>query len=225
MAKHTITAWSPEEDARLRGLWDEGHSTAEIARRMGRTKNSVVGRVHRLAFPARPSPIQPKRPISVAPARIRRNSAAEVRAAWARQKQHQQGATRAPVQPGRWGIHPGLAALPIPAEAGDPGRSGPAGMVDLDRATGRSSLTLPPAEAIPRLGVFSGRQDEGCRWPMWGHAERPTQVFCCGPRWVREDGTKAAYCDRHAARAFTRTFVAEPVVITRRTFAWGGRAA
>ena len=36
----------------------EGHSTAEIGRRLGVSKNAVVGKAHRLDLPARPSPIR-----------------------------------------------------------------------------------------------------------------------------------------------------------------------
>lgn len=50
--------WSEETIARLRVLWDEGHSTAEIGRKLGVTKNAVVGKAHRLELPARPSPIR-----------------------------------------------------------------------------------------------------------------------------------------------------------------------
>lgn len=50
--------WSAEAIERLRALWAEGHSTAEIGRRMGVTKNAVVGKAHRLNLPARPSPIR-----------------------------------------------------------------------------------------------------------------------------------------------------------------------
>lgn len=50
--------WNDDAIARLRALWDEGHSTAEIGRRMGVTKNAVVGKAHRLELPARPSPIR-----------------------------------------------------------------------------------------------------------------------------------------------------------------------
>ena len=50
--------WNDETIARLRILWDEGHSTAEIGRRMGVTKNAIVGKAHRLELPARPSPIR-----------------------------------------------------------------------------------------------------------------------------------------------------------------------
>jgi len=50
--------WNDETIARLRAFWDEGHSTAEIGRRLGITKNAVVGKAHRLNLVARPSPIR-----------------------------------------------------------------------------------------------------------------------------------------------------------------------
>jgi len=50
--------WTDEVIARLRLLWSEGHSTAEIGRRLGVSKNAVVGKAHRLELPARPSPIR-----------------------------------------------------------------------------------------------------------------------------------------------------------------------
>jgi GcrA cell cycle regulator len=50
--------WTEELIARLRALWDEGHSTAEIGRMLGVSKNAVVGKAHRLNLPARPSPIR-----------------------------------------------------------------------------------------------------------------------------------------------------------------------
>jgi GcrA cell cycle regulator len=50
--------WNSEAIDTLRSLWAEGHSTAEIGRRMGVSKNAVVGKAHRLDLPARPSPIR-----------------------------------------------------------------------------------------------------------------------------------------------------------------------
>lgn len=50
--------WNAETIERLRGLWAEGYSTAEIGRRMGISKNAVVGKAHRLNLPSRPSPIR-----------------------------------------------------------------------------------------------------------------------------------------------------------------------
>ena len=50
--------WSEETIVRLRALWSEGLSTAEIGRRLGVSKNAVVGKAHRLVRPARPAPIK-----------------------------------------------------------------------------------------------------------------------------------------------------------------------
>ena len=67
--------WAEETIVRLRTLWDEGLSTAEIGRRLGVSKNAVVGKAHRLDLPARPSPIRrdgsgPAAPRRSAPRRI-----------------------------------------------------------------------------------------------------------------------------------------------------------
>ena len=50
--------WNDETINRLGALWEEGHSTAEIGRRMGITKNAVVGKAHRMNLKPRPSPIR-----------------------------------------------------------------------------------------------------------------------------------------------------------------------
>jgi GcrA cell cycle regulator len=69
--------WAEETIRRLRDLWDEGLSTADIGRRLGLTKNAVVGKAHRLDLPARPSPIrrdgQP-RPVYVRKPRVLRET-------------------------------------------------------------------------------------------------------------------------------------------------------
>ncbi len=52
--------WTPGLITNLAKLWDEGHSTAEIGRRLGISRNSVIGKAHRLALSPRPSPL--KRP-------------------------------------------------------------------------------------------------------------------------------------------------------------------
>lgn len=50
--------WTPDTITHLRALWEEGHSTAEIGRRLGVSKYAVTGKVHRIGLPARPSPTQ-----------------------------------------------------------------------------------------------------------------------------------------------------------------------
>ncbi|MDE8347049.1 MAG: GcrA family cell cycle regulator [Acidocella sp.] len=50
--------WTDEAIAKLKTLWTEGLSTAEIGRRLNISKNAVVGKAHRLNLAPRPSPIR-----------------------------------------------------------------------------------------------------------------------------------------------------------------------
>ena len=49
--------WTSERVERLNELFEEGLPTAEIGRRLGLTKNAVIGRLHRSAMTRRdPAP-------------------------------------------------------------------------------------------------------------------------------------------------------------------------
>ena len=50
-------AWTEQMVEDLKKMWDEGLTTGEIGKRLNVSKNSIVGKVHRLQLPARPSPI------------------------------------------------------------------------------------------------------------------------------------------------------------------------
>jgi GcrA cell cycle regulator len=50
--------WNETIIGELKALWAEGLSTAEIGRRLGISKNAVVGKAHRLDLSPRPSPIR-----------------------------------------------------------------------------------------------------------------------------------------------------------------------
>ena len=52
-----VLFWTEELDEKLRALWAQGLSMSQIAGQIGRSKNSVAGRVHRLDLPPRGSPI------------------------------------------------------------------------------------------------------------------------------------------------------------------------
>lgn len=56
-----FTTWDQEQSDRLRQLWDQGYPASEIGEMMGRTKNQIVGRAHRLHLPSRGSPIRRSR--------------------------------------------------------------------------------------------------------------------------------------------------------------------
>lgn len=53
-------AWTDEMVDQLRAMWVEGLTTGEIGKRLGVSKNSIVGKVHRLGLSGRPSPIKKK---------------------------------------------------------------------------------------------------------------------------------------------------------------------
>jgi GcrA cell cycle regulator len=59
--------WDDAIIAKLRTLWAEGHSTAEIGRRLGASKNAIVGKAHRLDLEERPSPIRRENGVIAAP--------------------------------------------------------------------------------------------------------------------------------------------------------------
>lgn len=47
-------AWSTEEDAALRKMWiEDGLTASQCAARFGRSRNAIIGRVHRLKLPKR----------------------------------------------------------------------------------------------------------------------------------------------------------------------------
>jgi GcrA cell cycle regulator len=51
-----MTEWTDHTIERLRTLWGEGHSTAEIGRRLGHSKNAIIGKARRHGLPGRSSP-------------------------------------------------------------------------------------------------------------------------------------------------------------------------
>ena len=53
-------AWTDKMVEDLKIMWKQGLTTGEIGKRLGVSKNSIVGKVHRLQLDARPSPIRKK---------------------------------------------------------------------------------------------------------------------------------------------------------------------
>lgn len=188
--------WTEETILRLRAFWAEGISTAEIGRRLGVSKNAVVGKAHRLDLTARPSPIHWDRD-GQAP-RPRRPASAP----------RPSGPTLPPL---------GSARVVVPASA-------PAGMASVRaspaapparpaaaqaaaiaaQALGR---TIPPpprpvAAPPPRLHTVTPRPYGGrvvtCCWPL-GEPGTKDFHFCDGSSVPGKP-----YCEEHAQLAYVK---------------------
>ena len=54
-------AWTEKMVEDLKIMWKQGLTTGEIGKRLGVSKNSIVGKVHRLQLSGRPSPIKKRK--------------------------------------------------------------------------------------------------------------------------------------------------------------------
>ncbi|GGG35398.1 hypothetical protein GCM10010964_24100 [Caldovatus sediminis] len=184
--------WSVEAIDRLRVLWAEGLSTAEIGRRMGVSKNAVVGKAHRLNLPARPSPIRrdPSAPrVAAAPGPAARTAASCAPAVAPRQA------------PG--GASGMAAAGGGLAERGSGGTSPAAGPIGRGRAAVPVARATAVATAVPPAAVVRsfprlGGTTRSCCWPI-GEPGTPEFRFCGG-----EAMPGKPYCAEHAAVAYVR---------------------
>ena len=70
-------AWTDQMVEDLKVMWKQGLTTAEIGKRLGVSKNSIVGKVHRLGLSGRPSPIKKKEDKTAASAPEGKKTSAE----------------------------------------------------------------------------------------------------------------------------------------------------
>ena len=191
--------WTDETIERLRTLWAEGHSTEEIGRRMGVSKNAIVGKAHRLRLPSRPSPIrkQPYQDISDRDAEITRMSAngMSIVAIAAHYKMSSKTVHRVLKRGGPRVSLRGIQTLPrlssLDAPPPDP------------RRTYVQGNRLPPVRIVeppppPPVRLEPRPIGASCCWPF-GDPRTPSFRFCDVPI---ERG--ATYCAEHRAIAYER---------------------
>ncbi|SUE43372.1 GcrA family cell cycle regulator [Roseomonas gilardii] len=167
--------WTAEAIETLQALWAEGHSTAEIGRRMGISKNAVVGKAHRLNLSARPSP-------------IRREEAGEARVA-------------EPAMPRVAAEAPRPATPPMaPPPAPRPAAAAPAAVTPAAPAPAPRSAPAPraPVAAPPVVRPFQRSGARTCCWPI-GEPGTPEFRFC-----TAEAVQGRPYCSEHASIAYVK---------------------
>ncbi|MFC3123865.1 GcrA family cell cycle regulator [Pseudoroseomonas globiformis] len=168
--------WTTEAIDALKALWAEGHSTAEIGRRMGISKNAVVGKAHRLSLPARPSPI--RRETGTSPAAASR-----------------------PVQEPKPAVIPATRpSTPLPVATLPPATRPIAPPAAL--AQPRPAAPPPPRRPAPVPSAvvrpFQRLGGRSCCWPI-GEPGTPEFRFC-----TAEAINGKPYCPEHASIAYVK---------------------
>lgn len=182
-------AWTDEMVEELKRLWAEGVTTGEIGRRLNISKNSIVGKVHRLGLSGRPSPIKKKS--EDAPAKPAAQTPAKEKPAKTVKKESiTKPAAKTPepaVAEEKKPAAPKIQAKPSSAETNEE---------DIKLA---KSLNIPLADA-PKKEFLSltDLDNHTCRWPI-GDPKDENFHFC--GRKVRLGQT---YCEEHAAIAYVK---------------------
>lgn len=170
--------WDDETIRLLRDLWAQGLSTAEIGRRLGVSKNAIVGKAHRLELDARPSPIRrDSKPVSERPVVVPRMA----------------GPTLPPL------TSTDVPAVAAPAPA--PTNVQPLRPVQMapPRPAAPQSVTAPaPRPAMQPAPIQARRSAPSCCWPI-GEPGTKTFRFC-------DDMSVPGkpYCDEHAKLAYVK---------------------
>lgn len=176
--------WNDQTKARLRALWAEGVTTAEIGRRLGCSKSAIVGMAHRMDLPARPSPIRAagQGPNAAKPRRAHAGAATPppLSTASAEAAPVRVGYTPAAAPLGGLRPAPGVPPSPLPTPALPQARP-PA-----------PSPVAPPRPAFVR-------PSSECCWPI-GEPGTKGFRFCGDPSIPGK-----SYCPPHRDKAFVAT--------------------
>ncbi len=202
--------WTEESISRLRSLWQDGLSTAEIGRRMQITKNAVVGKAHRLTLPPRPSPIRKGLELASTSLQAQRTVLDGPGAARSMPDDGTPGSAAREPAAAVPAIRP---ATPAPAPSA---REPEPVVVVPEQAVAGNVQVLRPAPARPPAPRPVGSAEDPAPAPLRvvPTASRRSGLTCCWP--LGEPGTKAfhfcggeptpgkPYCAEHAAIAYVK---------------------
>ncbi len=188
-------AWTDEMVEELKRLWAEGVTTGEIGRRLNISKNSIVGKVHRLGLSGRPSPIKkkendaaPSKPAAKAPAKEKPTPKAEPKPTApkptpkAEAKVEKKPAPKAEPKP--------EVKAPIEAKVEPIGEE-----EDIKLA---KSLNIEAPKPQKEFLSLTDLDNHTCRWPLGDPKDE--NFHFCGKK-VRIGQT---YCEEHAAIAYVK---------------------
>ena len=178
-------AWTDKMVEDLKIMWKQGLTTGEIGKRLGVSKNSIVGKVHRLQLDARPSPIKKKDEISDEKTQEQTTALADEKAP-AKDKEDNKSAVKA--KPAAKSAAPAAETKAEPAPA------------KIVKALEKTFVSKPaaPAKTYNGNAKLTDLDNHTCRWPI-GDPKDENFHFC--GRKIRMGQT---YCEEHAALAYVK---------------------
>lgn len=182
-------AWTEKMVEDLKIMWKQGLTTGEIGKRLGVSKNSIVGKVHRLQLDARPSPIKKKEEIEIA------------------EKKTAQTEVKKP-QPEKAEKKPAAEKVAVkPVETTDESTVSKTTKTTVEKtvkpAKAEKEVSFAPKATAPTK-TYNGNakltdlDNHTCRWPI-GDPKDENFHFC--GRKVRMGQT---YCEEHATLAYVK---------------------
>lgn len=184
-------AWTDQMVEDLRVMWKQGMTTAEIGKKLGVSKNSIVGKVHRLGLSGRPSPIKKKESsdaaeVTAAPKEKSTNSEKEV-AKKTVERENDKPQVSKTVAP----------AADKKAEKLETEKQEPAKITPKEEPEVKECFKSDMEKSAKAVSLME-LDNHTCRWPL-GDPKDENFRFC--GKKVRIGQT---YCEEHAAIAYVK---------------------
>ena len=176
---------------KLKALTGKGLSTAEIGKRLGMSKNAIVGKLNRLGWNSKAGGVDAK----PTPATTKKAATAQTPAKNAAAPAKKTVATKAPVKaPAKKAATPVKATKATVAKAA-PKKAEPAPKASKDTKGGSKNLAMHQRIIQHSLGMANLKSDQ-CRWPI-GDPDSENFHFCGEQVFVGKP-----YCYEHCKCAY-----------------------
>ncbi len=176
-------AWTDQMVEDLKRMWKEGLTTGEIGKRLNVSKNSIIGKVHRLGLSGRPSPIKKKTDTEAAKSTAAAKPAVEKENKTPTQPKPQPRPEVKTIAPSRKKVE---VEVEVEIEADAKVKAEPIVSVS------------PKAEHPKEFLSLTDLDNHTCRWPLGDPKDE--NFHFCGKK-VRIGQT---YCEEHAALAYVK---------------------
>ena len=190
-------AWTEKMVEDLRIMWKQGLTTGEIGKRLGVSKNSIVGKVHRLQLDARPSPIKKK----TDNAETVKPAAAEKKTKLKTEKPAEKKVEKATPKVVK---APEKKVVASPEKKSKPITETPKAPQEKKQSTPKIPEHIFTPKPVQPTKTYNGNakltdlDNHTCRWPL-GDPKDENFHFC--GRRVKVGQT---YCEEHAALAYVK---------------------